>query len=187
MNTLSFTRYRTKTFFLRELRTLKVVVKSHLWDKTFTIWDYLIPVDRTSFLHIFVIFVICIIIYNGLVIAFGLLACNARELTVLFLSSFIRLPPPLRVFWESSFKYHSTAQLTEILYNTYSFLYFCRWARILWQSIWAFLHHASSNQVCLPVFEPTFVPLRYIIFYFTLVFIYLPIFVFHVFPHFYML
>ena len=135
MNTISFTRYRTKTFFLRELRTLKVVVKSHLWDKTFTIWDYLIPVDRTSFLHIFVIFVICIIIYNGLVIAFGLLACNARELTVLFLSSFIRLPPPLRAFWESSFKYHSTVQLTEILYNTYSFLYFCRWARILRQSI----------------------------------------------------
>ena len=135
MNTLSFTRYRTKTFFLRELRTLKVVIKSHLWDKTFTIWDYLIPVDRTSFLHIFVIFVICIIIYNGLVIAFGLLACNARELTVLFLSSFIRLPPPLRVFWESSFKYHNTVQLTEILYKTYSFLYFCRWARILRQSI----------------------------------------------------
>ena len=97
----------------------------------------------------------------------------------MFLSSFIRLPPPLRAFWESSFKYHSTVQLTEILYNTYSFLYFCRWARILRQSIWVFLHHASSNQVCLPVFEPTFIPLRYIIFYFTLVFIYLPIFVFH--------
>ena len=31
---------------------------------------------------------------------------------------------------------------------------------------WAFLRHASSNlQVCLPVFEPTFVPLRYIIFF----------------------
>ena len=83
----------------------------------------------------------------------------------MFLSSFIRLPPPLRAFWESSFKYQSTVQLTEILYNTYSFLYFCRWARILRQSIWAFLHHASSNQVCLPVFEPTFVPLRYIIFF----------------------
>ena len=43
---------------------------------------------------------------------------------MLFLSSFIRLPPPLRAFWESSFKYHSTVQLTEILYNTYSFSIF---------------------------------------------------------------
>ena len=75
----------------------------------------------------------------------------------MFLSSFIRLPPPLRAFWESSFKYHSTVQLTEILYNTYSFLYFCRWARILRQSIWAFFYITlpQTRFVCLCLNQPS--------------------------------